>query len=305
MKAGSPRVVVIILNWNGKDDTLACLHSLGAVSYPNFEVVVVDNGSSDDSVAAIRDRFPNQAIVETGQNLGFAGGNNIGLQWARERGADYAFVLNNDTIVDPHVLSWLVESAESDPQIGIVGPKIFYHDDPGKIWSAGGVIERPWRPTMRGLDVLDDGQHDTACEVDWVSGCALMIRTDVVEQVGSIEPSYFMYYEEIDWCCRVREAGFKIVYVPEARLFHKIQPRRQELSPRYIYLMTRNRLLFVRDRGVAWPAIFALIVAENLRTVVAWTVWKRHQDKRPMRRPMLRGVSDFLAGRFGEPPGDL
>jgi hypothetical protein len=166
-------------------------------------------------------------------------------------------------------------------------------------------MEPRWKPVMRGLDVPDDGAYDTLSEVDWVSGCALMIRADVVAQIGLIDARYFIYYEESDWCCRAREAGFRIFYVPQARMWHKIEPGKQAVSARHVYLMTRNRLLFVRKRGAGWPAIFFLIVTENLRTVGAWTVWKRHRDKRPMRRAMLRGVSDFLAGRFGEPPGDL
>ena len=132
-----------------------------------------------------------------------------------------------------------------------------------------------------------------------------MIRSDVVAQIGLIDARYFIYYEEGDWCCRARDAGFKIVYVPQARMWHKIEPRKQAVSARHVYLMTRNRLLFVRKRGAGWPAIVSLIATENLRTVGAWTVWRRHREKRPMRRAVLRGVADFLAGRFGEPPSDL
>lgn len=300
-----PKVTFSILNWNQKELTLDCLDSLADLDYPNYDVVVVDNGSREDEAAGIRARFPAVTVVENERNVGFSEGNNVAIRRAVADGADYVLLLNNDTTVDPQMLSHMVDAAQNDPQIGIVGPKICYYDEPETIWSAGGLMERRWDPVMRGLDAPDDGSYDALCEVDWVSGCALMIRSDVMAQIGLIDPRYFIYYEESDWCCRAREAGFKIFYVPQALMWHKIQPRQQAVSARHVYLMTRNRLLFVRCRGVGWPTILSLIVAENLRTVGAWTVWQRHREKRPMRRAMLRGVSDFLAGRFGEPPGDL
>src|SRR5436190_7401977 len=133
----APSVAVIVLNWNGRDDTLACLESLAGLNYDNFQVMVVDNGSTDGSVGAIRPRFPGVEIIETGRNLGFAEGNNVGIRLALDRGMDYVFLLNNDTVVDPSLLSELVAAAERCPEGGIFGAQILYHSDPLKIWFAG------------------------------------------------------------------------------------------------------------------------------------------------------------------------
>lgn len=300
-----PAVYFSILNWNQKDLTLECLESLARLDYPNYEIVVVDNGSQDGEVAAIQTRFPSVTVLENERNLGFVEGNNVAIRYALEQGADYVLLLNNDTVVDPQMLKRLVEVAESDDRVAVVGPKIYYFDEPQTIWSAGGIFKPPGKPVMLGLDETDKGQHDALREVDWVTGCALLIKSSVIRRIGLIDARYFIYFEESDWCGRAKKAGFKIFYVPQARMWHKIQPRHQALSPRHVYLMTRNRLLFLQNSGAGLPLILFAIISENLRTVCAWSIRKRHKDKRPLRRAVLRGVSDFLTGRFGEPPTNL
>jgi GT2 family glycosyltransferase len=250
-------------------------------------------------------RFPSAIVLGNGRNLGFAEGNNVVIRYAMDQGADYIMLINNDTEVDSQMLKRLIEVAESDSRIGVVGPKICYSDAPQTIWSAGGILKPLWKPVMLGLDEIDNGQHDAFREVDWVTGCALLIKSSVIQRIGLIDARYFIYFEENDWCYRAVRAGFKIVYVPQARLWHKIQPRRQALSPRHVYLMTRNRLLFLRNSGVRLPHILYVIVAEDLRTLFAWSIRRKHRDKRSLRRPMLRAIRDFFVGRFGEPPRDL
>jgi len=300
-----PRVVIVVLNWNGLTDTLACLASLAELDYPERKVVVVDNGSTDGSVRAIRERFPTVTVLENRENLGYTGGNNVGIRYALERGADYVLLLNNDTEVDPQMLKRLIEVAESDLSIGVVGPKILYHSEPEMIWSAGGIVVPVGKPMNLGLDERDAGQHDVLREVDWVTGCVLLIRSSVVREIGLLDERFFAYFEENDWCWRVREAGFKIYYVPTARLWHKIQPRHQAVSPRHVYLMTRNRLLYLSNAHAGMPAILWVILSEQLRTVAAWSLRRRHRAMRPLRRAVLRGIQDFVWGRFGGPPDDL
>jgi hypothetical protein len=300
-----PVVHFSILNWNQKDLTIDCLQSLAQLDYPNYEVVVVDNGSREGEAAAIRSSFPDVTVLENKTNLGFAEGNNVGIRHALEDDADYVFLLNNDTTVDPQMLKHLIGVAESDEQIGIVGPKIKYFSEPETIWSAGGILDAQRMPIMLGLDEVDGGQHDELREVDWVTGCALLIKASLIEKIGLIDSRFFIYYEENDWCRRAREAGHRVIYVPEACMWHKIQPRHQALSPRYVYLMTRNRLLFLRKAGARFPSILFTIATENLKTVLAWSVRKQHKDKRSMRLPVLRGVRDYLIGAFGAPPSDL
>jgi GT2 family glycosyltransferase len=300
-----PTVYFSILNWNQKDLTCECLDSLAQLDYPNYEIVVVDNGSRDDEAAVIRSRFPSAIVLKNERNVGFAEGNNVAIRYALEQGADYVLLLNNDTALDPQMLKKLIEVSESDDQIAIVGPKIPYFDEPQTIWSAGGILGPREGPIMLGLDETDEGQHDTLTEVDWVTGCALLIKSSVVRQIGLIDARFFIYFEENDWCSRAKKAGFKIFCVPEARMWHKIQPRHQALSPRHVYLMTRNRLLFLRNSGARLPLILFVIFTENFRAVCAWSIRKRHKDKRPLRGAVLRGVFDFMRGRFGEPPADL
>jgi GT2 family glycosyltransferase len=295
-----PRVVVIVLNWNGKEDTLACLESLRQLDYPNYEVVVVDNGSTDGSVEAVRASFTGVAILETGENLGFAEGNNAGVQRALAHGADYVLLLNNDTEVAPDFISILVDAVEATPQAGVAGPTIYYFDRPAIIWSAGGAID--WRrgdTRMMALDEADHGQYDAVREVDFVTGCALLARREVFEKAGMLDPRFFMYYEEAEWCVRASRAGYKILHVPQAHVWHKITPAQQAASPRIHYYMTRNRLLFLRNTQAGVRAWLHTLVAEYLRTLVSWTVRPRWRSQHAQRQAMIDAIADFTWGQFG------
>lgn len=300
----SPQMVIIVLNWNGKDDTLACLESLQQVTYPNFEVLVVDNGSSDGSVAAIRARFPHQPVIETGENLGYAGGNNVGLRHALVRGADYALLLNNDTEVAPDLLWHLVEATEADPMVGIAGPTIYYHERPYLIWSAGGVIDwghgKTW---MIGLNAPDTGQFGAAPRpVDFVTGCALLVKRAMMEQVGLLDERFFAYYEETEWCVRARRAGFRIVHVPRAKVWHKIPLDARDSSPSVQYYMTRNRLLFLKATSAGLRAWLHTLVAEYLRILISWSVRPKWRCRRAQRKAMLQAINDAWRRRWGKRP---
>ena len=299
-----PKVGIVILNWNGLEDTSACLASLAAVDYPEVEVVVVDNGSTDGSPDHIRERFPEVMVLETGRNLGYAGGNNVGVRYALDRSADYVLLLNNDTEVAPDSLRRLVEAVEADPRAGVAGPTIYYHDRPELIWSAGGAID--WRrgsTRMVGLDEPDRGQFGvTPREVDFVTGCAMLIRREVLERVGLLDERFFLYYEEVEWCVRARRAGYRILHVPAARIWHKIPSDGRESSPSVHYYMARNRLLFLRTAGAGWRAWAHTLLGEYLRRTLSWTLRPRWRGKRAYRDEMIRGVADFLRGRWGMRP---
>lgn len=218
-----PKVSIIILNWNGKNDTIECLESLKKITYLNYETIVVDNGSKGDDVKVLRDMFGEYIyIIENYKNYGFAEGNNVGMRYALKKGTDYILFLNNDTVVDPQFLSELVASAESDPLIGIVGPKIYFYDEPNKIWFAGGNISM-WRCNTWhiGKGELDKGQYDIIQEVDFITGCALLAKRQAIERIGMLDPEYLSYYEDADWCIRAKRQGDKIMYVPKAKLWHK------------------------------------------------------------------------------------
>lgn len=221
--AAEPLVYTVLVNWNGRDVTLECLRSLEAVSYARHRIVVVDNASADGSADTIRREFPAVTVLEMPRNLRFAGGTNVGLRHALANGAELLLLLNNDTTVDPLFLTALVRRMGVDDSIGVVAPKIYFHDDPRRIWFAGGSLSM-WTGTMRhiGIRDIDLGQHDTAREIDYASGCCMLVRRSVAETVGLLDEKYFMYTEDADWCLRVRRAGYGIVFEPEAKIWHKL-----------------------------------------------------------------------------------
>ncbi|HEX2981553.1 MAG TPA: glycosyltransferase family 2 protein [Anaerolineaceae bacterium] len=300
MTAALPKVEIIIINWNGKVDTLACLDSLRGVDYPAYHITVVDNGSADDSVAVLRAHHPEVVVLETGENLGFVGGNNVGLDVARSAGADYALLLNNDTEVAPDFLTRLVAPAETDPRVGITGPSIYYYSAPHTLWSAGGRID--WRrgtTSMIGLDEVDRGQYGREPRaVDFVTGCALLIRMSAVDRVGVLDPRFFLYYEETEWCVRVARAGYRILHVPEAKIWHKISNVAREASPMVHYYMTRNRLLFLK-LSRASAAAWLHTALDYTRTLASWSLRPKWRGKRSQRRAMARAILDFTRGQFG------
>jgi GT2 family glycosyltransferase len=295
-----PSVLIILLCYNGVDLTRACLASLRRVDYDRRDILVVDNASRDRTVAAVRAEFPDVGVVETGANLGFAAGNNVGLRRALGCDYDYALLLNNDTEVAPDFLQMLVEAGEADPSIGVLGPTIYYHQRPDTIWSAGGIIDRRrGRSVMRGLGECDPGQYRAVSEVDFVTGCALLCKRPVLEQVGLLDERFFMYYEEAEWCVRARRAGFRIVHVPAARVLHKIPLDARADQPYVSYYMTRNRLLFLRASGAPWGAWLHAAVVQDLRTCLSLSLRPKWRDRRQQRDAMIRAWNDFLRRRFG------
>ncbi len=218
-----PRVLIVVVNWNGKQVTLDCLASLRAISYRNKEIVLVDNASTDDSVQAIANLHPGLTILRMKQNLRFAGGNNAGIGYALDHGADMVLLLNNDTVVDVDFLSPMVTRMCNDDRCGMVVPKILYFDRPDTIWFAGGIISM-WTGTMKhvGIREKDRGQHDTAGTTAYATGCCVLTRKDAVEKVGTLDESYHMYTEDADWSLRMRRAGYTIAYEPQARVWHKL-----------------------------------------------------------------------------------
>lgn len=293
-------VYAIIVNWNGKKDTQVCLSSLRKVQKKNVElhIVVVDNGSTNDSVAVLTREFPEVKILETGKNLGFTGGNNFGIRYALREGADYVWLLNNDTFVDRHVLSAL--HAFDDPSVGIVGSKIyfapgreFHHDryvqkDRGRVfWYAGGIVD--WAnmyAAHRGVDEVDRGQYDEAGETPFITGCSMMIKKEVIDRIGELDDRYYLYLEDLDYCLRSREAGFRLIYAPSSVLWHvNAGSSARPGNPLHEYYFTRNRLLL----GFRYAPLRTKIalLREGVRFVISGPAVRR------------RAVFDWALGRFG------
>ena len=218
-----PVVAIVVLNWNQRELTLDCLASLQAITYRNSRVIVVDNGSSDGTAEAVHAGFPTVRVLALCSNLGFAGGNNVGMRHALEDSAEMVLLLNNDTLVDPPFLDHLVERARREPRSGMVAPKILYHDQPDRIWYAGGAISM-WTGTMRhiGIREADDGRFNEPRTVDYATGCCLLVKREVIERVGMLDESYRIYTEDADWSVRVRHAGYSILYEPGSRIWHRV-----------------------------------------------------------------------------------
>ncbi len=243
-------VTIILLNWNNKEDTLDCIRSLKLIDYVPYSIIVADNGSSDDSVESIRTSFPDITVLENGANLGFAAGNNAGIKLALQSNPEYVLLLNNDTVVDPEFLSRLVAVAESDPKIGITGPKIFYHSDPERIWFAGGIVDwRTGKTRHTGDGEIDAGKYNQVADVDFITGCALLIKSTVLREIGLLDDVMGFYYEDNDLCERARKAGYRIVYAPEAKVWHKIARSASKIKDFQLYYFTRNRLRFMRKHA--------------------------------------------------------
>lgn len=305
-----PLASIIVLTWNQRDLTLDCLASLVQMTYPadRLLLIVVDNGSADGTAQAIRERYPQAVVLENGENLGFAEGNNVGIRYAMEHGAEYVMLLNNDTVVDLAMLTELLTVAEGDPTIGIVGPKMLYFDPPDVIWCAGNKIDWDRGGLIRlQAEERDAGAEQTPSEVDYITGCGICLRRAVIEQIGMLDPRFFIYYEESDWCLRARQAGWRVLYVPQARLWHKVSAAMGTASPATDYYMARNVSLFIakHHHGVRKLRYLLKVTGRTLVTIAAYTVKPHGGARIPNRNARLLALRDALLGRWGKMGPDV
>ena len=293
----NPKVFIIILNWNNWSDVIECLESLKNNDYPNYEVVIVDNGSKERPQAPSSDI----KIIYNKKNLGFSEGNNIGIKYALENGADYVLLLNNDTIVSNNFLSKLVKVAESDKEIGMTAPKIYSYDQKDKIWFAGGKINWLYnKGEMKGYDEIDRGQYDLPemQNSDYLTGCCLLVKKNVIEKIGLLPEEYFLYYEDTDWSFSVQKAGFKNVFVPGSKIWHKGSKSSQEFSVPYIYYHVRNGLILAK-KYAPW------YIKPMIHLDVVWCIIKQFiklfiPSKRFWINPILLGIKDFYLNKKGK-----
>jgi len=242
---GFPLVSIITINYNQTDITCQLLESLRKISYPNIEILVVDNASTNNNPSSIKIRFPEITLIISDKNIGFAGGNNIAI---RKSKGDYILLINNDTEVDSGFLEPLVQKVISNPKIGVVSPKIRYFDSPNIIQYAG---FEPMSPiTIRqhaiGYKQEDNGQFDNDSLTDFGFGAAMMVSRAVINNVGLMADIFFLYYEEMDWMSRIRRAGYEIWYVHNSLVLHKDSITTGSTSPLKIYYINRGRILYMR-----------------------------------------------------------
>jgi GT2 family glycosyltransferase len=312
MKAGTTAEVadlsIIVLTWNQQQLTLDCLESLEQLIRPAAEVIVVDNGSDDDTVAAVRAAYPDVVMIENGDNLGFVGGNNAGIEHALRGNAKYIMLLNNDTILDPALVDELLAVMEADSSIGISGPKMLYFDHPHVIWCAGNRIDWRTGDSLR-LQCEEEDREivEVPRDVDFITGCAICLRREVIESIGLLDTRFFIYYEETDWCVRARKAGWRTVYVPEARLWHKVSAAMGASSPATDYYMTRNVLLFLSKNLQGSQRIWSLAwsIGRTLRIMAVYSVKNRTKERLRSRRVRYLALRDAALQRWGKMGTDV
>ena len=304
-----PLVYVILVNWNGREDTLGCIASLLQMTYGPFRILLVDNASSDHTVEAVRDRFPMVEIIETGANLGYTGGNNVGMRHALEAGADYVFLLNNDTTIHAEALTRLVECAESKSEIGVVGPRQYFYDHPLTIAGTGSVID--WDGATiyhrrRGeVDEVNEEYRDAdPYPVDFMDGCAILVKREYLDKAGLLDERFHLGgFEDADWSRRGLAAGYQEWNVPRAYVWHKVSAAAGLGSPLTTYYMTRNELLFfwLHSRGLARWTRCLRILARTIRTIGAWTLKPKYRRAGFFRKrdANIFAIRDFFFKRFG------
>ncbi len=294
------KVYVITLNWNNEEDTIECIKSLKNINYKNYKIVIIDNGSEEKSVSKIKRQYSEMCIINNEKNLGFAGGNNVGIKYAIDNGADYVLLINNDTTVEKDFLDKLVEAGESDKKIGIAGSKILFWSEPNRIWFAGGKVNRLKNKGVHmGLDEIDEGQYDEAKDVGYLTGCCLLIKREIVEKIGMLAEDYFLYYEDTDFSLRVKNAGYKCFYVPESKIYHKISRSTKPGSPSYIYYHVRNGLVLAERNSSFLNKIIVYFYC-------VWLFFKQlvkiafFPKKREWAMAVLKGEKDFLMKKMGK-----
>ena len=334
----TPKISIIVLNWNNWRDTLECLHSLHQITYPRYHLIIVDNGSTDGSLKKIstycadvlsvrlvfatsnrqdgqvssapprsygteakfkqtdEDGFGTReiTIIRNEENYGYAEGNNVGIRCALKRGSDAVVLLNNDTVVHPEFLTELVKASKTRESAGFFGPKIYYYNDGNGrkdvISFAGAEFSMlTGRGRAIGKHEVDIGQYDAIREVDYVEGSCMLVKTHVIDEIGLLDPVFFAYLEDLDWCVRGKYHGYASVYVPNAKIWHKTSASNVESAN--IYYMTRNRFWFMKKQ--ASPMGYRLSVLYFF----LWPFWHISASKIFYRRSLL-SLRRFWLGVF-------
>ncbi len=296
-----PKIAIVILHFANKKQTQDCLNSVNKLEAKGFEIeVIVVNNRIGEDLSDLEEKFKQCLFLKTGQNLGYAGGNNFGIKKALKAKADFIFLLNNDTILDKKILVELIKVASLNKKSGLLGPKIYFapgyefhkeryqKEERGKVfWYAGGLLD--WRNMIashRGVDEVDFGQYDLSTPTDFVSGCAMFIKKEVFEKIGFFDERYFLYLEDVDFCQRAKRAGFDLLYVPQAKLWHVNAGSSQVGGPLHDYFLTRNRLLFGMEYATLKTKL--ALLRESLKILFHGSSWQKI------------GVRDFYLRKFGQ-----
>lgn len=290
----SKKVAIILVNYNGKRDTEDCIKSLREIRYDNYEIIIVDNCSTDGSKEYITNKYKDVIYIYSDKNLGFSGANNYGIDYALSNNADYILLLNNDTEVDVDFLDIMINEYEKDSKIGIMTSTILYFSEKSKVWYGGGkhnyILGNSYHENQgKNIKTLDLHVR----EVSFISGCVMLISRNVIENVGKLSEEYFLYHEDTDYCLKVMKRGYKLIYVPQAKVYHKVSSSTNKISNLHDYYYTRNRFIVIEknsrglERNIA--KIFCYIAS-----------FKRSITNKQGRNAIRKGVNDYRKGIYGK-----
>ncbi|WP_318507240.1 glycosyltransferase family 2 protein [Bacillus sp. T3] len=241
-----PSVYIVILNYNNPDDTIACVEEAEKINYENFKIIIVDNFSKDNSEAILKQRFPQHTFLQTGANLGYAGGNNIGMKFAKDQNADYICILNNDVITDKDFLKMLLDYLETNPNVGVVGPRVCEYDKPELVQSTGAMINfNTGRVNVLNNLVHEDQVKGKIISCDYVGGACLLFKSNILNEVGYFPEDYFLFYEETEWCLNIKKMGYEVICYCDAKVIHKGSASINQISGLSEYFMYRNVVIFM------------------------------------------------------------
>lgn len=294
------RVFIIIVNWKNWPDTIECIKSLRQIDYPDFQIVLVDNQS--ENKGDFEKQFPEVKLIANPINSGFSGGNNLGIDYALKNRADYLLLLNNDTVVDKDFLKILVKEAEENQEVGILGPAIYFFAQPEKTWFLGGSFN--WLKTRwtkgRGHLGLDIPVKEKKQKVDFITGCCMLIKKELIDRIGNLDERFFLYYEDVDFCLRARKAGYDCLIVPNSKIWHKISSSVSKLgSPKVLRYHYRNALLLTEKNAPFLIRIFRHFWAGLifLKQLLKLTILP---EAREQSKAIIKGIDDYYKKKFGE-----
>lgn len=298
-------VVAVIVTWNKRTQVLRCIESVMASTHPLAAIVVVDNASTDDTATAIRERFGQTVqLVVNASNKGGSGGFYEGIAAALRYQSEYLWLLDNDVVVAPDALKQLLLVAAEEPRAGIVGSKIYFAEAPEIIWSLGGRLnlERAMNNVV-GDKVRDEGQFERIMEIDYVPMCSMLLATKVVTEIGSVDPGYFVYGDDVDFCTRAKRAGFRVLNMPHSKVWHDVTLNSGRLSPFAAYYYTRNRchnaLKFASARHKPITAAWLLIFLMR-RLLAPFKYWSDLKTFISIEQAVLVGFVDGWRGKRGK-----
>ncbi len=295
----NPLVYVIILTWNRKDEVLGAVKSLSRLKYKNYVPLVVDNASKDDTVEVLKEKFPDLKVIVNHKNLGYTGGNNVGIRYAFGQGAELVLLMNNDARVHRNLINRMIEVMSTDDRIAVVGSKNLYENDPNRIWGAWAQVTYGEMLTrIYGRNQFDNGAFQDVKDVDQVMGCGYIWRREALEDIGLLDTNFFGYHEDTDWCIRAIRKKWRVVYCGDAVTYHKggvsNNPSYKESLP-VMYFLGRNAILFTRKHGSGFDML--RLVKNSIKGSLGRSFRARKKKLPSREKDFLKGMIDGFLNR--------